>query len=70
MAEQVETLHGLRLTDNQVIITVTSNGCTDKEDFTIALKESQPPIVTFLRVQPDFCRAAPQVVYPNSADIV
>jgi hypothetical protein len=45
-----------------VIITVTSNGCTDKEDFTIALKESHPPIATFLRVQPDFCRAAPHSV--------
>jgi len=57
MAEQVETLHGLMLTDNQVIITVTSNGCTDKDDFKIELKESHPPIATFIRVQPDFCRA-------------
>lgn len=62
MAEQVETLHGLMLTDNQVIITVTSNGCTDKDDFKIALKESHPPIATFIRVQPDFCRAAPHSV--------
>jgi hypothetical protein len=57
MAEQVETLHGLMLTDNQVIITVTSKGCTDKDDFKIELKESHPPIATFIRVQPDFCRA-------------
>jgi hypothetical protein len=57
MAEQVETLHGLMLTGNQVIITVTSNGCTEKADFKIALKESHPPIATFIRVQPDFCRA-------------
>ena len=58
MAEQVETLHGLKLTDTQVIITVTSNGCTDKDDFKIELKESHPAIATFIRVQPDFCRAA------------
>lgn len=64
MAEQVEILHGLRLTGNQVIITVTSTGCTDKADFKIALQESQPPIATFMRVQPDFCR-----VVPHSIDI-
>jgi hypothetical protein len=57
MAEQVETLHGFMLTDSQVIIRVTSNGCTDKGDFKIALKESHPPIVTFIRVQPDPCKA-------------
>jgi hypothetical protein len=64
MAEQAEPLHGLRLTGNQVIITVTSTGCTDKADFKIALQESQPPIATFIRVQPDFCR-----VVPHSVDI-
>jgi hypothetical protein len=58
MAEQIETLHGLMLTENQVIITVTSNGCTDKGDFKIQLKESHPPIATFVRVQPDICKAA------------
>ncbi|MDH3600539.1 MAG: hypothetical protein OEU26_12965 [Candidatus Tectomicrobia bacterium] len=57
MTEKVETLHGLMLTESQVIITVTSNGCTGKEDFKIELKESQPPIATFIRVQPDYCRA-------------
>jgi hypothetical protein len=62
MAEQVEPLHGLRLTGNQVIITVTSTGCTDKADFKITLQESQPPIATFIRVQPDFCRVVPHSV--------
>jgi hypothetical protein len=64
MAEQVEPLHGLRLTGNQVIITVTSTGCTDKADFKITVQESQPPIATFIRVQPDFCR-----VVAHSVDI-
>ena len=62
MAEQIETLHGLVLTDTQVIITVTSNGCTDKNDFKIDLKESHPAILTFIRVQPDFCRVTPHRV--------
>ncbi len=52
----VETLHGLEVTETQVI-TVTSNGCTDRGDFKLEVQESLPPIVTFIRVQPDFCRA-------------
>lgn len=54
---QVETLHGLEVTETKVIITVTSTGCTDKDDFKIEVQESLPPIATFIRVQPDFCRA-------------
>ncbi|KST68031.1 hypothetical protein [Mastigocoleus testarum] len=60
-----ETLHGLVLTDTTATITVTSTGCTDKSDFKIQLQESSPPIVTFVRVKPDFCR-----VVPHSVDIV
>ncbi|MDJ0715436.1 MAG: hypothetical protein QNJ54_14620 [Prochloraceae cyanobacterium] len=50
-----ETLHGLIITETSVIITVTSNGCTEKKDFKIELQESKPPIVTFIRVKPDPC---------------
>jgi hypothetical protein len=57
MAEQVDTFHGLMLTDTQVIITVTSHGCTDKDDFNSALKASHSPIATCIRVRPDCCRA-------------
>ncbi|MDJ0715435.1 MAG: hypothetical protein QNJ54_14615 [Prochloraceae cyanobacterium] len=51
-----ETLHGLVLTETSIIITVTSNGCTEKKDFKIELQESKPPIVTFIRVVPDPCK--------------
>jgi hypothetical protein len=54
----VETLHGLTITEKLVIVTVTSTGCTSKEDFIAVLQKSQPPIVTFIRLKPDLCRAA------------
>ena len=56
-SRSVETLHGLAVTEKKVTITVTSNGCTDKSDFKIEVQESLPPIVTFIRVKPDNCRA-------------
>ncbi|NEO66421.1 MAG: hypothetical protein F6J98_41010 [Moorea sp. SIO4G2] len=42
---------------------MTSTGCTKKEDFTTILEKSQPPIATFIRLEPDFCRAASRA-YP------
>ena len=54
---QIETLHGLEVTETKVVITVTSSGCTDRDDFIIELEKSLPPIATFIRVQPDFCKA-------------
>lgn len=58
----VETLHGLAVTETQVIISVTSTGCTDESDFKIEVAESLPPIVTFIRVKPDVCRAISHTV--------
>jgi hypothetical protein len=55
----VETLHGLQVTREVAIVTVTSTGCTEKEDFIIILQGSQPPIVTFIRLRPDVCKVAP-----------
>ena len=55
-SRSVETLHGLAVTETKVIITVTSTGCTDESDFKIEVAESLPPLVTFIRVRPDFCR--------------
>lgn len=55
MAE-TETLHGVVVTETTVTVTVTSNGCTDAEDFRIEVQESQPPIATWIRVTPDPCR--------------
>ncbi len=63
--KRVETLHGLVLTETTATITVTSTGCTAKEDFELRLQESEPPILTITRVKPDLCRAA-----PHSIDIV
>ncbi len=58
LAETIEPLHGIQITEKGVTIVVTSTGCTKKEDFTTILAKSQPPIVTFIRLKPDFCKAA------------
>ena len=63
--KSIEILHGLVLTETTATITVTSNGCTAKEDFQIQLQESKPPILTIIRVKPDLCEAA-----PHSIDII
>jgi|GEM_PF-2793072 len=57
-AAEIETLHGVSLTEKDCTIVVTSTGCTRKEDFVALLKKSDPPIVTFVRLKPDFCKAA------------
>ncbi|MEM9541155.1 MAG: hypothetical protein AAGA60_16835 [Cyanobacteria bacterium P01_E01_bin.42] len=58
LAAEIEPLHGFYLTDGTATIMVTSNGCTQKEDFISILEKSEPPVVTFIRLKPDFCKAA------------
>ena len=58
LASEIETLHGLTVTEQVVTIFVTSTGCTQKEDFTVELDKSLPPSVTFSRVNPDYCKGA------------
>ena len=62
-AAEIENLHGFQLTENIATILVTSSGCTKKEDFIPVLEKTQPPLVTFIRLKPDLCRAASRV-YP------
>ncbi len=58
----IETLHGMTVSETEVTIAVTSNGCTDKDDFQLVVKESKPPQVTFQRVRLDFCRGVQHTV--------
>ncbi|MDJ0694520.1 hypothetical protein [Mastigocoleus sp. MO_188.B34] len=58
-SKSVEVLHGLVVTETEVIITVTSTGCTDKSDFEVSVQESLPLLVTFKRIGIDPCRTAP-----------
>lgn len=57
---QIEVLNGIQVTEQSVTIIVESNGCTQKEDFIAVLSKAEPPEVTFIRLQPDLCRAAPR----------
>ena len=59
---QIEPLHGLQVTDTYVTILVTSNGCTQKDDFISVLQKTEPPVVTFIRLKPDYCKAAPRLL--------
>ncbi|MDJ0532389.1 MAG: hypothetical protein QNJ70_07820 [Xenococcaceae cyanobacterium MO_207.B15] len=61
-SHSVETLHGLVVSESKVIITVTSTGCTDEGDFKIEVVETLPLLVSFVRVQPDFCKMAPHSI--------
>ncbi|MCX4027223.1 hypothetical protein H0A36_08525 [Endozoicomonas sp. SM1973] len=54
----IEDLHGLQVTEKLASIVVTSTGCTKKEDFIVVSDKSVPPKVTFIRLKPDYCRAA------------
>ncbi|NEP31784.1 MULTISPECIES: hypothetical protein [unclassified Moorena] len=58
LAATIEPLHGIQVTENTVMIVVTSTGCTNKEDFTTILEKSQPPTATFIRLKPDPCKTA------------
>ena len=40
--KNIETLHGLVLTETTATIKVTSTGCTKKEDFQLRLQKSEP----------------------------
>ncbi|HAC64724.1 MAG TPA: hypothetical protein DCF68_14610 [Cyanothece sp. UBA12306] len=60
LAAEIEPLHAIQVTEKTVTIIVTSTGCTSKENFTSTLHKSEPPIVTFIRLKPDLCKAAPQ----------
>ena len=58
----IETLHGLIVSETEVTIAVTSNGCTDKDDFQLVVKETKQPQVTFQRVRLDPCRMVQHTV--------
>ena len=62
LAAEIEPLHGVSVTQRYCTIVVTSTGCTQKEDFIPILQKSQPPVVTFIRLKPDPCRAASRPV--------
>ncbi|MFT4764481.1 MAG: hypothetical protein ACI9OH_001575 [Oleispira sp.] len=57
---ELETLYGLTLAKESIIITVVSTGCTQEEDF--HLQTSATPEgydVSIMRTKPDRCRRAP-----------
>lgn len=55
-----ETLHGFYLRDNELVIAVTSNGCTTAESFRLdAVSGITGWMLTVERITPDDCRMVP-----------
>ena len=56
----IEPIYAIRVAQGVVTVTVASNGCTAKADFTVGvLKQAPASTVLFARKHPDLCRAAP-----------
>lgn len=55
-----EVLHGIELTDQKLIITVATGGCTKKDDFHVEVNKGftrlPPYLVTVYRIKSDDCR--------------
>lgn len=62
-AQPLEPLHAISLTETDLIVEVTSNGCTEKGDFILTIKDDRNlPEVSIQRIQQDMCEAMP---YPE-----
>jgi len=60
--EREVVLHGIEITREDLILTVTSTGCTRNDHFIIDVDTSITPFpVTIYRVKDDRCRAAPHI---------
>jgi hypothetical protein len=54
---EAEPLLGLQVDEQGVLLQVASNGCTQKDSFSLSLAESTPMQIQLLRQQPDYCKA-------------
>lgn len=64
--ETLEPLRGFKINDDTIELFVTSNGCTNKENFTIQVNKGftgvSPIELTVIRTKPDTCKMLPSVV--------
>ncbi|NHZ80554.1 hypothetical protein F2P44_14910 [Massilia sp. CCM 8695] len=61
--ERLERLHGIRFERKNLVLWVTSSGCTGKDDFQIRLaKAKTAPTLEIVRIKPDLCKAVNHVV--------
>lgn len=62
-APTVEPIHGARVDAEGLTLRVGSNGCTRKESFRMRVRgPARRPVVTALRVRPDYCKAMFRIV--------
>ncbi|MFN3536972.1 MAG: hypothetical protein ACK4Y4_05950 [Brevundimonas sp.] len=56
---ELESVHGVRFERDQALVRVTSNGCTDKSDFSVEIVDggAMAGEMTLVRSEPDHCRA-------------
>lgn len=64
--EVLEPLRGFRINGDAIELFVVSNGCTDKESFTVKVNTGfagvSPVELAVIRVRPDTCKMLPSVV--------
>ncbi len=54
----VETLHSIRVEENSLHFSVTSNGCTQAGDFQLLRNQQAPAQLSVIRIKQDHCRKA------------
>lgn len=56
---ELESVHGVRFERDQAVVRVTSNGCTEKSDFSVEIVDGGDMAgeMTLIRNEPDHCRA-------------
>ena len=56
---ELESVHGVRFEREQALVRVTSNGCTEKSDFSVEIVDggAMAGEMTLVRDEPDNCRA-------------
>lgn len=61
-AYTLETLYGFELKNENIVITVMSNGCTKKDDFRLLTSSTLEGYdVSIIRSKPDRCRRMPML---------
>ena len=58
-AGDIARLHGIGVEQDMLVFTVTSNGCTQNEDFELRVEPGAVPRVTLMRLRPDLCKRVP-----------
>jgi len=61
--KQLENISGIRIENNEVVIKVLSNGCTDKNSFAFEIDNNlKTPVLSIFRVVQDECKEFEKII--------